>query len=116
MRLGSRMEKGYDEKVMQISAYCSLQARLLELYNPKYDDEAMLKEIGPLSIRAIMDKRAKNLKYLEDLSRELSGRITEFEKRKPEIVKSQEAVKLIKLLEQREREYLELGRYSQNCF
>jgi hypothetical protein len=99
------MTRNYDERVKQMSAYCALQARLLELYDPKYDDESMLREINPAASKAIRKRRWRNLKSLEELSDELRERISEFERQKPETANSQEAKELGELLVQRRKEY-----------
>jgi|TARA_B100001971_G_scaffold92679_1_gene85389 prephenate dehydrogenase len=101
----------YNKKVLSISAYCSVQSKLLELYNPSYDNIAMLKEISPLATKAIRKKRKKNLKSLEGLSEELEKRISIFEKEKPEIAFSREARELEELLKQRKEEYKRLSNF-----
>ncbi|MBU2496747.1 MAG: hypothetical protein KJ767_01665 [Nanoarchaeota archaeon] len=105
-------EEKYNERVMQMSAYCALQARLLELYNPEYNDEVMLREISPVASKAIISKKEKNLISLENLSKSLEERISEFERQKPDILNSPEVGEVIELLGERKRDYEELNRDS----
>ena len=82
-------DRKYQERVMQLSAYCALQARVLQLYNSEYNDEAMLREIHPLVMGAVRQEEEGSFRSLEELSEELDERISRFERQHSEIAGSQ---------------------------
>ena len=67
--------QNYQTKVNRLSAYCAVQYKLLELYNPEIDMVSMLREISPIIIKAIRRRSKKNLKSLEEMSRRTDERI-----------------------------------------
>jgi|TARA_B100002003_G_scaffold208842_1_gene203725 hypothetical protein len=103
--------ENYANRVMGLSSYCALQAKILEVYCPDYDNIAMLKEISPLATKAIRASffRNRRLKSLEKLSQRLDQRISDFERQRPDITNLDEVRELKKLSKQRKREYKELS-------
>lgn len=102
----------YNERVMEMTAYCSLQAKILGLYDSNYNKISMLNDISPLAIKATLKRREKNLRSLEKLSEEFEQRILDFEKDGVEPTDFPQLQELKKLQRQRKREYEELSNNS----
>jgi len=97
--------KGYGKRITELSAYCALQARVLEIYHPNYKNDTRFEEISSLATKAMGFTffKSRKLRMLEELSNGLGQKILNFEKQKPDIANSDEIIKLKELLKQRKR-------------
>ncbi len=103
------VKQNYEERVMQLSACCAIQARVLELYDGYYDNSAMLEEVGVRVTKAFRKSKKSGLKSLEKISKKLGQRISSFEEKRPDIASSEEAMGLMILLKREKTEYSELS-------
>lgn len=98
-------EKNYDQKVKQLTAYCAIQYKLLEMYHSSTNTFSMLKELSQPIIKAMRKRKERDLKSLEEISKKIDEKILTFQKQKPEIANSEEVKRMVQTLNDMKKEY-----------
>jgi len=101
-------EKDYNDRVLAISETCIIQSKLLKLYNFSHNKESIIKYVFPLTRDAIIKKKIKCVKSLENLSMRLEEEIKESEYKKPKITLSEEYKELSSILKENKINYSRL--------
>ena len=99
-------QEDYYNRVREFVAYLGLQAKIIEVYDPAYNNLAMLEEVGPLATKAVSTIffKKKRLKSLEEMIQNLGQRISNFEKANPDTASSEEVVGFKDLLDEKKRD------------
>lgn len=102
------LNKNYEERAKKIVAYCAVQYKILEIYDPSISIDSALKDLSEPSIKAIRKRREKNIRALEKLAQTTDEKILFFKRTNLELAQSEKTKEIMKTLEDIKKEYEKL--------